>query len=107
MTQSATTPAPLVAQVLLDVSLPHLDRAFDYAVPEALDAVAVPGARVRVRFAGRKVNGFILQRTNSTEHTGTLAALDTVVSNEPVLTPAIADIARRVADHYAGTVADV
>jgi primosomal protein N' (replication factor Y) len=107
VTESASTPAPLVAQVLLDVSLPHLDRTFDYAVPEALDAAAVPGARVRVRFAGRKVNGFIVKRTNSTEHTGKLATLDAVVSSEPILTPAIADVARRVADHYAGTVADV
>jgi primosomal protein N' (replication factor Y) (superfamily II helicase) len=42
------------------VSLAHLDRPFDYAVPAELDAVAVPGCRVRVRFAGRLVDGYLL-----------------------------------------------
>ncbi len=42
-----------VAQVAVEVSLPHLDRPFDYLVPERLDQDAVPGCRVRVRFAWR------------------------------------------------------
>ena len=41
----------------------HLDRAFDYAVPAAL-AAAEPGCRVRVRFSGRLVDGFVLQAAN-------------------------------------------
>ncbi len=43
-----------VARVLVDKGVLHLDRYFDYAVPEELDADAQPGVRVRVRFgAGR------------------------------------------------------
>ena len=43
-----------VARVLVDKGVLHLDRYFDYAVPEELDAEAQPGVRVRVRFgAGR------------------------------------------------------
>ena len=43
-----------VARVLVDKGVLHLDRYFDYAVPEDLDADAQPGVRVRVRFgAGR------------------------------------------------------
>ena len=38
-----------VATVAVDVNLAHLDRTFDYQVPEQLAADAVPGARVRVR----------------------------------------------------------
>ena len=40
-----------VARVAVDVPLAHLDRPFDYLVPERLTAEAVPGCRVRVRFA--------------------------------------------------------
>ena len=96
-----------VARVTLDVPLAHLDRAFDYLVPADLDAAAVPGCRVRVRFAGRMVDGFLLERVASSEHEGSLAYLDKVVSPEPVLTPEIARLARAVADRYAGTLADV
>lgn len=96
-----------VARVAVDVSLPHLDRLFDYQVPRPLDAEAVPGCRVRVRFAGRPVGGFVIERAERTDHGGGLAFLDRVVSPEPVLTPEIAGLARAVADRYGGTLADV
>ena len=96
-----------VARVLVDVPLAHLDRPFDYLVPERLAESAVPGCRVRVRFAGQLVGGYLLDRVAVSEHQGRLAALERVVSPEPVLTPQIAALAREVADRYAGTMADV
>jgi primosomal protein N' (replication factor Y) len=96
-----------VARVAVDMSLPHLDRPFDYLVPAELDAKAVPGCRVRVRFAGQLVDGFILERAEESEHEGRLAYLERVTSPEPVLAPEIAALAREVADRYAGTFADV
>jgi len=96
-----------VAQVAVDVSLPHLDRPFDYLVPERLAQDAVPGCRVRVRFAGRLTGGYLLRRAETSEHQGALAFLERVVSPEPVLTPEIAGLARAVADRYGGTLADV
>ena len=48
-----------VAQVAVDVALAHLDRTFDYLVPENLSAAAQPGTRVRVRFAGKLVDGWV------------------------------------------------
>lgn len=94
-----------VARVALDVSLTHLDRYFDYAVPEMLSQQAVPGVRVRVQFAGRQVGGFIVDRVAESEHR--LSPLTKVVSSLPVLTPATLRLARSVADRYAGTLADV
>ncbi|RAY13245.1 primosome assembly protein PriA [Actinomadura craniellae] len=96
-----------VARVAVDVSLPHLDRPFDYLVPDRLDERAVPGCRVRVRFAGQLVDGFLLERAAESDHEGRLAFLERVVSAEPVLTPEITALAREVADRYAGTLADV
>ena len=96
-----------VARVAVDISLAHLDRPFDYLVPASLDEAAVPGCRVRVRFAGQLVDGYLLERIQTSEHQGKLARLERVTSPEPVLTPEIFDLARMVADRYAGTLADV
>jgi primosomal protein N' (replication factor Y) len=96
-----------VARVAVDISLAHLDRPFDYLVPASLDEAAVPGCRVRVRFAGQLIDGYLLERTQTSEHQGKLARLERVTSPEPVLTPEIFDLARAVADRYAGTLADV
>lgn len=91
----------------MDVPLAHLDRPFDYLVPAELDEVAVPGTRVKVRFAGQLVDGWLLSRADDSGHTGRLAYLEKVVSPEPVLAPEIAGLARAVADRYAGNLADV
>ncbi|PWU59095.1 hypothetical protein DLE60_18285, partial [Micromonospora globispora] len=91
----------------MDVPLAHLDRPFDYLVPAELDAEAVPGVRVKVRFAGQLVDGWLLERADDSGHTGRLAYLEKVVSAEPVLAPEIARLARAVADRYAGSLADV
>jgi primosomal protein N' (replication factor Y) len=84
--------------------MPHLDRPFDYEVPQALADAAQPGARVRVRLAGRLVDGFVLERVSESDRA--LQPLRSV-HGPPVLTPAIAALCREVADRYAGTLADV
>ncbi|MCW2783035.1 MAG: hypothetical protein JWR35_3484 [Marmoricola sp.] len=109
---SARKPAALtedhpVARVLVDVPLAHLDRPFDYAVPATMAEAAVPGARVKVRFAGQDVDGFVIERAATSEHTGQLQPLRRVVSAEPVLSPEIAALTGEVAARYAGTRSDV
>ncbi|NDU73536.1 primosomal protein N' [Actinomadura sp. DSM 109109] len=96
-----------VARIAVDMPLPHLDRPFDYLVPAELDAKAVPGCRVRVRFAGQLVDGLLLARVAESGHGGKLLFLERVTSPEPVLTPEVAALVREVADRYAGTFADV
>ncbi len=100
-------PALPVARVAVDIPLSHLDRPFDYAVTAEQDSAAISGARVRVRFAGRLRDGFILERVAAGDHEGVLSPLSKIVSSEPVLTAEIAKLIRKVADHYAGTFADV
>ncbi|MEV4219635.1 primosomal protein N' [Nonomuraea sp. NPDC049725] len=107
--KGAVVPAPElpVARVAVDNPLPHLDRPFDYLVPASMHESAQPGVRVRVRFAGKLVDGFLLERADESEHAGRLTPLERVVSPERVLTPEVAGLARAVADRYAGTLADV
>ncbi|MGV9375071.1 primosomal protein N' [Nonomuraea sp. NPDC003707] len=108
-TKGAPAPAPErpVARVVVDSPLPHLDRPFDYLVPDSMHETAGPGVRVRVRFAGKLVDGFLLERADESDHDGRLMPLERVVSPERVLTPEIAGLARAVADRYAGTLTDV
>lgn len=96
-----------IARVLPMLSVPHLDREFDYLVSAEQSDDAQPGVRVRVRFHGRLVDGFVLERRNDTDHDGKLGWLDRVVSPEPVLTPEIRRLVDAVAARYAGTRPDV
>lgn len=96
-----------IARLCVDVAPAHLDRLFDYTVPAALSADAQPGVRVKVRFGAQDVDGYVMERTATTDHTGNLVAIRKVVSPQPVLTPEVADLARRVADYYAGSLSDV
>lgn len=91
----------------VDMPLPHLDRFFDYAIPAELAAQVVPGCRVKVRFAGRQRDGFIVDTMAASDSARELSPLAKVVSSEPVLRPEIVGVVRAVADHYAGTFADV
>lgn len=105
---AAETAAVLpVARVLVDVPLAHLDRPFDFSVPAAMADDAVPGTRVKVRFAGKETDGFLVERAETSEHTGTLLPLRRVVSAEPVLSAEVAALSAAVAERYAGSRGDV
>ncbi|TBT85440.1 hypothetical protein ET989_06775 [Propioniciclava sinopodophylli] len=95
-----------VARVAVDVPLPHLDRAFDYAITDEQADDVRPGVRVRVRFAGKLRDAWVLELADSTD-VERLAPLERVVSPEVVLTAATASLVRAVADHWGGTFSDV
>ena len=94
-----------VARVVVDVSLPHLDRVFDYAIPDALADEVVPGCRVRVRFSGRLVDAFVVGLAESSEHR--LQPIQRIITSYPVLGPDMLALCRAVADRYAGSLPDV
>ena len=96
-----------VASVLVDVPLAHLDRPFEYLVPEAMAETAVPGARVKVNFAGREVDAFVIARSETSDSPRALRPLRKVVSPEPVLSPEVADLVADVAARWVGTRSDV
>lgn len=96
-----------IARVLPMLSVPHLDREFDYLVSAEQSDDAQPGVRVRVRFHGRLVDAFLLERRSDTDHVGQLGWLDRVISPEPVLTREVRRLVDGVAARYAGTRPDV
>lgn len=96
-----------IARVVPLLTPAHLDRDFDYWVPLAWDAAAQPGVRVRVRFGGQVVDGFVLARLRQSDFSGELRSLAQVVSPERVLTPELAQVVSQVARRWVGTRADV
>ncbi|MBB1495977.1 primosomal protein N' [Propioniciclava sp. MC1595] len=95
-----------VARVAVDVPLPHLDRVFDYAITDEQADAVQPGVRVRVRFAGKLRDAWVLEVADTTD-LDKLAPLERVVSPEVVLSDAVAGLVREVADHWGGTFSDV
>lgn len=96
-----------VAQVLLDTPVPHLSRPFDFGVPARLDAEVGVGAKVRVRFAGSLTSGYVLSRSETTDHRGELAPIERVTTSLPVLGGRAQRLVSAVADRWAGTLSDV
>ena len=99
----------LLALVAVDVPVPHLDRLFDYLVPDSMSEVGF-GMRVKVMFAGKERDGWVLGIRTWDERedaTRVLAPLRRLVSPVATLTPEIASLARAVADRYVGTLSDV
>ncbi|GAB3189057.1 primosomal protein N' family DNA-binding protein [Nesterenkonia suensis] len=96
-----------VARVLLDSGVPHLDRPFDYVVPRDHDHAVVAGGRVKVRFSGRELLGFVVERCAAPETASRLSMIHKVVSAVSVLSPEIMSLAEKVAERGAGVTSDV
>lgn len=105
-TPEAATVLP-IARVLLETQVPHLDRFYDYLVPASMSGDARAGVRVRARFGGQDLPGFIVERRAEAEPGVRLQPLGKVVSPEVVLSPEILKLCGAVAARYAGTVSDV
>ncbi len=95
-----------IARVAIDSPLPHLDRLFDYGIPAQLQGTAQVGSRVGVRFAGRNVDGFIIDLIPSSTQTA-INPIRRVIGKLPVITPEILELCTRIARRYAGGLADV
>lgn len=110
--KGSSAPAPTgserpVAKVYVEQPMSHLDRTFDYEIPDQEAADARPGVRVRVRFSGRLVSGYLVALGPPEDPGRRLLPLTKVISPEVVLLPEQVELVRRVADHWAGTFADV
>lgn len=90
----------------VDSAQPHLDRPFDYSVPDALRGVVDVGSRVRVRFAGRLINGVVTALSDSSDFEGTLAPIHSCSAVPSYTADAIA-FAGLVARRYGGGLWDV
>ena len=92
---------------LADVALPvPIARIFSYAIPGALAARAVAGARVVCPFGSRRLVGVVLA-TREGEPPPGVKSLASVVDDEPSLTPDLLAFMRDLAAYYLAPVGEV
>ena len=84
----------------------HLDRDFDYLVPEQWDLQAVPGSRVRVRFSGKLRDAYVVARVPVAD-VESPRPIERVIDAIAPLTPQTLDLVQHVADRCVGTFWDV
>jgi primosomal protein N' (replication factor Y) (superfamily II helicase) len=96
----------MYARVVVEVAPAHLDRPFDYLVP---DGWAVRGGqRVRVDFAGRRVTGWVVGVGEETDtDPARIRPLHQVQGEHTWFDEDDLRLYRWVADRYAATLADV
>ena len=97
----------LIAAVVVDTPLLHLDRVFDYLVPDELHDQISVGSCVRIRFSGRLMDGWVVELRQHTAHQGRLAKVERVIGAIPPLSEHTIKICRLIAQRYVGTFADV
>ncbi len=88
-----------VARLWVDNSLSHLDGTYDYLVPQRLDTAVRAGVRVGVNFAGREVEGLVLERVGATSFAG-LKMISSVLSPVVVASPELISLIKVASDRW-------
>lgn len=98
-----------VARVILDSPLPQLDHELDYSIPDSLDEAVQIGSLVSLPLRGgsRFVDGWVVDRVEKSDFTGTLQPINKVISGLPILSACTLELARHIATRQAGSVSDV
>ncbi|MFC4320234.1 primosomal protein N' [Litchfieldia salsa] len=79
------------ARVVVDVPAMQTDRLFDYLIPPKWNDLIAPGMRVIVPFGPRKVQGFVMEISETTE-IEKLKEIHTILDLTPVLTKELLDV---------------
>src|SRR3990170_2493544 len=77
-----------------------LHETFTYRIPPALAGQVCVGVRVVVPFRQRKVVGLVRALTSEPRHADGLKEILEVVDSEPLLPPALEELARWVTEYY-------
>lgn len=90
----------MIAQVIVDVAARQTDRVFEYHVPSDIEKEIQVGSRVVVPFGPRKVQGFVVGLSETSNFKGKMKDLLVVVDEMPPLTPELvklsADLAQNI-----------
>ncbi|WP_350257359.1 hypothetical protein [Scrofimicrobium sp. R131] len=97
----------MIARVLIDLDVPHLDRPFDYSIPDSLLASVQVGSLVRVKWGNRRISGWVVELGETSTHEGELSPLLRVLSVQPLFTPAMLQTYRYLAARFAVNLSQV
>jgi primosomal protein N' (replication factor Y) len=109
MTADLFAPPQVAAERCAEIAVPvPIDKAFTYLVPDDLPHDVMPGARVLVPFAGRRLMGLVLDvRARGDSDGAKLKAILGVVDPAPVLPAELLSFLREVARYYLAPIGEV
>lgn len=85
----------MIAQVIVDIEAKQTDRIFEYHIPDKLNVEI--GSRVYVPFGPRKLQGFVVGKSEKSDFKGKLKDLLLVVDEMPPLTKELVDLSAEMA----------
>ena len=86
----------MIAQVLVDVKAKNVNKTYDYLIPEVFKDFIELGARVVVPFGNRKVMGFVLGFSETTDYSQDLKTITKVLDLESYLNSELIDLAKDI-----------
>jgi len=86
----------VIAQVLVDVKAKNVNKTYDYLIPDAFKDFIELGARVVVPFGNRKVMGFVLGFSETTDYSQDLKTITKVLDLESYLNSELIDLAKDI-----------
>ncbi len=92
----------------VDVALPvPVDKTFTYKVPPSLSGRLALGCRVLVPFGRRRMTGYVMQLRKTFRGRFRLKEIAALIDEEPLLTPALLELARWMAGYYVHAIGEV
>lgn len=93
----------MIAKILVEINNINVDKTFDYIVPfEYIEKIKI-GMRVKVPFANRELEGFVLDLVNSTDNNYELKEIISIVDAEPILNNELLHLGKFMSKKYFST----
>lgn len=93
----------MIAKVLVEINNINVDKTFDYIVPfKYIEKIKI-GMRVKVPFASRELEGFVLNLVNSTDDNYELKEIISIVDTEPILNNELLHLGKFMSKKYFST----
>lgn len=93
----------MIAKVLVEINNINVDKTFDYIVPfKYIEKIKI-GMRVKVPFASRELEGFVLDLVNSTDDNYELKEIISIVDTEPILNNELLHLGQFMSKKYFST----
>lgn len=93
----------MIAKVLVEINNINVDKTFDYIVPfEYIEKIKI-GMRVKVPFASRELEGFVLDLVNSVDDNYELKEIISIVDSEPILNNELLHLGQFMSKKYFST----
>ena len=93
----------MIAKVLVEINNINVDKTFDYIVPfKYIEKIKI-GMRVKVPFASRDLEGFVLDLVNSTDDNYELKEIISIVDEEPILNNELLHLGQFMSKKYFST----